>query len=715
MERLRGVVERITYANEETGYSVIKIKCKGYMDLVTVVGSMATVNVGSVITIKGFWSSNPKYGRQFDAKEWEEALPASIYGIEKYLGSGLIKGIGPVYAKKIVQLFGEQTLDIIEEAPDRIIEVPGIGKKRVEKIKKAWQDQKEIKNIMIFLQSNGVSTSFGSRIYKFYGDKSIEVVKENPYKLADDIYGIGFKTADGLAAKLGIEKDSFKRCRAGIFYTLSELSEEGHCYATYEQLVTKCVEILEVEEPKIVMSIDHLVIEKELIKEEPDVVYLPPFYFSEAGVAKRLKEIMFGGREKQVVDSEQVISLLEGKENMTYDDIQRNAIRQASKSKVMVLTGGPGTGKTTTTHGIITLFRESGMEVVLAAPTGRAAKRMSEATGMEAKTIHRLLECKPPEGYKKNEENPIEGDVLILDEASMIDIILMYNLLKAIPNHMILVIVGDIDQLPSVGAGNVLRDIIASGVVPTIKLERIFRQAMGSRIITNAHKINKGEKPDLRGGKDSNFFFMEQEDNEGVIHTIVNLCTKRLPTYYKVDPLRDIQVLTPMQRTETGAAHLNTVLQTALNKNTLCLKRGATEYRLHDKVMQVRNNYDKEVFNGDVGFITAIDTEEKTLKVNFDDREIEYEVLELDELVLAYATTIHKAQGSEYPIVIMPISFSHFVMLQRNLLYTGITRAKKVVVLVGNRNAVYVSVKNNNVKDRNTKLSERIQKMISEM
>lgn len=715
MERLRGVVERITYANEETGYSVIKIKCKGYMDLVTVVGSMATVNVGSVITIKGFWSSNSKYGRQFDAKEWEEALPASIYGIEKYLGSGLIKGIGPVYAKKIVQLFGEQTLDIIEEAPDRIIEVPGIGKKRVEKIKKAWQDQKEIKNIMIFLQSNGVSTSFGSRIYKFYGDKSIEVVKENPYKLADDIYGIGFKTADGLAAKLGIEKDSFKRCRAGIFYTLSELSEEGHCYATYEQLVTKCVEILEVEEPKIVMSIDHLVIEKELIKEEPDVVYLPPFYFSEAGVAKRLKEIMFGGREKQVVDSEQVISLLEGRENMTYDDIQRNAIRQASKSKVMVLTGGPGTGKTTTTHGIITLFRESGMEVVLAAPTGRAAKRMSEATGMEAKTIHRLLECKPPEGYKKNEENPIEGDVLILDEASMIDIILMYNLLKAIPNHMILVIVGDIDQLPSVGAGNVLRDIIASGVVPTIKLERIFRQAMGSRIITNAHKINKGEKPDLRGGKDSNFFFMEQEDNEGVIHTIVNLCTKRLPTYYKVDPLRDIQVLTPMQRTETGAAHLNTVLQTALNKNTLCLKRGTTEYRLHDKVMQVRNNYDKEVFNGDVGFITAIDTEEKTLKVNFDDREIEYEVLELDELVLAYATTIHKAQGSEYPIVIMPISFSHFVMLQRNLLYTGITRAKKVVVLVGNRNAVYVSVKNNNVKDRNTKLSERIQKMISEM
>ncbi|MEG2303674.1 MAG: ATP-dependent RecD-like DNA helicase [Cellulosilyticaceae bacterium] len=715
MERLRGVVERITYANEETGYSVIKIKCKGYMDLVTVVGSMATVNVGSVINIKGFWSSNPKYGKQFDVKEWEEALPASIYGIEKYLGSGLIKGIGPVYAKKIVQLFEEKTLDIIEEEPDRIIEVPGIGKKRVEMIKKAWQDQKEIKNIMIFLQSNGVSTSFGSRIYKFYGDKSIEVIQENPYKLADDIYGIGFKTADDVAAKLGIEKDSFKRCRAGLFYTLSQLSEEGHCYATYEQLVTKCVEILEVEEAKVVMSIEHLVIDKELIKEEPDVVYLPPFYFSEAGVAKRLKQIMFGGCEKKVADSEKVISLVESKENITYDDIQRNAIRQASKSKVMVLTGGPGTGKTTTTHGIITLFKESGMDVILAAPTGRAAKRMSEATGMEAKTIHRLLECKPPQGYQKNEENPIEGDVLIIDEASMIDIILMYNLLKAIPDHMILVIVGDIDQLPAVGAGNVLRDIIASGMIPTIKLERIFRQAMGSRIITNAHKINKGENPDLRGGKDSNFFFMEQEDNEGVINTIVNLCTKRLPTYYKVNPLRDIQVLTPMQRTETGAANLNTILQTALNKNTLCLKRGATEYRLHDKVMQIRNNYDKEVFNGDVGLISAVDIEERTLKVMFDDREIEYEALDLDELVLAYATTIHKAQGSEYPIVIMPISFSHYVMLQRNLIYTGITRAKKIVVLVGNRNAVYVSVKNNNVKDRNTRLSERIQKMISEM
>ena len=708
MENLRGVVERITYANEETGYSVIKIKSKGYLDLVTVVGNMATVNVGSVITIKGFWSSNPKYGRQFEAKEWEEALPASVYGIEKYLGSGLIKGIGPVYAKKIVNLFQENTLQVIDEEPDRMIEVPGIGKKRVEMIKKAWQDQKEIKNIMIFLQSYGVSTSFGSRIYKCYGNESIDIVKENPYKLADDIYGIGFKTADGIASKLGIEKDSFQRCRAGIFYTLSQLSEEGHCFATTEQLVTKCVEILEIEEPQIVMCMNHLVEEKEIIKEEPDSIYLPPFYFSENGVARRLRQILNAKTQRPVRKSDEVITILEKTEHIVYDEIQKAAIRQAESSKVMVLTGGPGTGKTTTTHGIIQLFKYSGMEILLAAPTGRAAKRMSEATGMEAKTIHRLLECKPPEGYKKNEDNPLEGDVLIIDEASMIDIVLMYNLLKAVPDHMILIIVGDTDQLPSVGAGNVLQDIISSSVVPTIKLERIFRQAMGSKIITNAHRINKGENPDLRGGSSSNFFFIEQEDNEGVIHTIVDLCTKRLPNYYKVNPIKDIQILTPMQRSETGAANLNVVLQSSLNKNTLHLKRGATEYRLYDKVMQVRNNYDKEVFNGDVGFISAIDTEERTLKVLFDDREVEYEALELDELVLAYATTIHKAQGSEYPIVILPITFSHYVMLQRNLIYTGITRAKKVVVLVGNRNAIYMAVKNNDVKNRNTRLAERL-------
>jgi exodeoxyribonuclease V alpha subunit len=465
---------------------------------------------------------------------------------------------------------------------------------------------------------------------------------------------------------------------------------------------------LEIEETNIILTLSHLALEKEIIKEQPDIIYLPPFFYSESGVARRLNKIMRASGNNEVGNAEEIIKKIEKVEKIKYDEIQKKAIHQASISKVMVLTGGPGTGKTTVTHGIITLFKKSGLDVLLAAPTGRAAKRMNEATGLESKTIHRLLECKPPEGYKKNEENTLEGDVLIIDEASMIDIILMYNLLKAVPDHMIVIIVGDIDQLPSVGAGNVLRDIIASEVIPTIKLEKIFRQALGSKIITNAHKINKGQYPDLTSGKKGNFFFIEEDDNERMIHTIVSLCSKRLPEYYKVNPTKDIQVLTPMQRTETGASNLNKVMQDALNKNTLSLRRGATEYRLHDKVMQIRNNYDKEVFNGDIGFISSINVEEKALIVTFDGRAVEYEILELDELVLAYATTIHKAQGSEYPIVVIPISFSHYVMLQRNLLYTGITRAKKIFVLVGKKEAIYVAVNNNNVKDRNTQLSERI-------
>ncbi len=712
METLRGVVERITYANEDTGYSVIKIRAKGFIELITVTGNMACVNIGSVITIKGIWINNPRYGRQFDAKEWEESLPASIYGIEKYLGSGLIKGIGPIYAKKIVNHFMKDTLNIIEEEPNRIIEVPGIGKKRVEMIKRAWQDQKEIKNIMIFLQNYGISTSFGGRIYRVYGNESIDILMENPYRLAEDVYGIGFKTADSLASKMGIDKESFQRCRSGIFYTLSQLSEEGHCYASAEQLIAKCVEILEIEEAKIIMTIDHLILEKELIKEAPDKIYLPPFYHSECGIVRRLRQIIQSSTRKKVSNSQIFLEEIENKGHIIYDEVQKEAIRKAEASKVMVLTGGPGTGKTTTIHGIIGLFRHSGMDVILAAPTGRAAKRLSEATGMQAKTIHRLLEYKPPEGYKKNEDNPLDGDVLILDEASMIDIILMYHLLKAVADHMIIVIVGDIDQLPSVGPGNVLQDFIASEVIPTIKLQRIFRQAMGSKIITNAHKINSGENPDLSGGSTSNFFFISEEESNKVIDTIVNLCTKRLPSYYNVNPIKDIQVLTPMRRTETGAANLNTVLQSALNKNKLSLKRGAIEYKLYDKVMQVRNNYDKEVFNGDVGYISIINIEDQTLSVTFDDREVEYELLELDELVLAYATTIHKAQGSEYPIVIIPITFSHYVMLQRNLLYTGITRAKQVVVLVGNKDAIYTAVQNNIVKDRNTFLAQRLKAVI---
>ncbi|MCM1231258.1 MAG: ATP-dependent RecD-like DNA helicase [Ruminococcus flavefaciens] len=706
MEHLRCVVERITYRNEENGYTVIKCKAKNYSDLVTVVGAMPDVHVGSVLSLEGFWKMDSRYGRQFSAEKWEETLPATVYGIEKYLGSGLIKGVGPKFAKRIVQKFGKDTLDVIEEQPDLLIEVEGIGQVRVERIKNSWQEQKEIKNIMLFLQSHEVSTSHATKIFKTYGSASIDVVTENPYRLADDIWGIGFKTADTIAEKLGIEKDRFMRLRSGILYTLNKLSESGHCFAEREQLIDTAVKLLEVESPELEITLDEMLRTADVIRDE-DAIYLPPFYFSESGCAKRLLNLL-GTKREMREDADLVMEKVCRQTRLSYDEVQLQAIRTAYVSKVMVLTGGPGTGKTTTTLGIISAYQESGAQVILAAPTGRAAKRLSEAAGMEAKTIHRLLEYKPPEGYQRREENPLKGDVLILDECSMIDIMLMYNLLKAIPEHMTLIMVGDTDQLPSVGAGNVLKDVIDSGCVPVVRLTRIFRQAQGSRIIMNAHRINKGEPIDMRGGKDSDFFFASEETNEGIIERLVKYCTVNLPKYYHVDALRDIQVLTPMQRGAVGAANLNQILQEAMNPEGPALRRGGTCYRVRDKVMQIRNDYEKEVFNGDIGTVKKADLEERELTVDFDGREVIYDVTELDELVLAYATTIHKAQGSEYPIVVMPFSMSHFVMLQRNLLYTGVTRAKKVLVLIGEKKAVYYAIKNEKTTERNTKLAGRI-------
>ena len=700
------MVERITYRNEENGYSVIKCKAKNYSDLVTVVGAMPDVHVGSVLSLEGVWKVDSKYGRQFLAERWEETLPATVYGIEKYLGSGLVKGVGPKFAKRIVQKFGKDTLDIIEEQPDLLIQVEGIGKVRVERIKSSWQEQKEIKNIMLFLQGHEVSTSHATKIFKTYGSESISVVKENPYKLADDIWGIGFKTADTIAGKLGIEKDRFIRLRSGILYTLNKLSESGHCFAVREQLIDTAVKLLEVEEPELEITLDEMLRTEDVIR-DGEAIYLPPFYFSEVGCAKRLGKLMEAQR-KTVVDRETVIGRMKAQSEIAYDEIQLEAIGMAVSSKVMALTGGPGTGKTTTTLGIISAYQKAGCKVLLAAPTGRASKRMSEATGMEAKTIHRLLEYKPPEGYQRKEENPLEGDVLILDECSMIDILLMYNLLKAIPEHMTLILVGDTDQLPSVGAGNVLKDIIDSGCIPVVRLKRIFRQAQGSRIIMNAHRINQGEPIDMRGGRESDFFFAGEETNEGIVERLVKYCTVNLPRYYHVDALRDIQVLTPMQRGVAGAANLNQVLQEAMNPEGPSLRRGGTCYRIRDKVMQIRNDYDKEVFNGDIGAIVKVDLEERELTVDFDGRDVVYDVTELDELALAYATTIHKAQGSEYPIVVMPFSMSHFVMLQRNLLYTGVTRAKKILVLIGEKKAVSYAIRNEKTAERNTKLAERL-------
>ena len=711
MEHLRCVVERITYQNADNGYTVLKCAVKNYSDLVTVVGTMPDTHVGSVLSLEGMWKMDAKYGRQFLVEKFEETLPATVYGIEKYLGSGLVKGVGPKFAKRIVEKFGKDTLDVIEETPDELLKVSGIGKVRVDRIKTSWQEQKEIKNIMFFLQSHEVSTSHATKIFKTYGSESIAIVKENPYRLADDIWGIGFKTADSIAQKMGIDKGKFVRLRSGIFYTLNKLAEAGHCYTTREQLTGSAKELLEVEEPELEITLDEMIRTNDVIRDEAEdreAIYLPPYYFSESGCAKRLLRLMSCGKKKSE-DTEEILKKVAASSEITYDEIQWQAVKTAVSSKVMVLTGGPGTGKTTTTLGIISAYKQAGCQIILAAPTGRAAKRMSEATGMEAKTIHRLLEYKPPEGYQKNEEHPLEGDVLILDECSMIDIMLMYNLLKALPQQMSLILVGDIDQLPSVGAGNVLRDIIDSGCVPVVRLTRIFRQAQGSRIIMNAHRINRGECIDMRGGKDADFFFATKESNQEVVDTIVQYCKTNLPRYYHVDPLQDIQVLTPMQRGECGAVNLNQVLQEAMNPSKIFLRRGGTQYRLKDKVMQIRNDYDKEVFNGDIGTITKVDVEERELTVLFDEREVVYDVTELDELALAYAVTIHKSQGSEYPIVVMPFTMSHFVMLQRNLLYTGVTRAKKILVLVGEKKAVYYAIKNETTTGRNTCLARRLQ------
>ena len=735
MDHLRCVVERITYQNPETGYSVIRCRARGYSDLVTVVGLMPETHVGAVLSLEGAWKVDPKYGRQFTAEKFEETLPATVFGIEKYLGSGLIKGIGPKFAKKIVQQFGKDTLDIIEENPDSLIEVPGIGRLRVERIKESWAEQKEIKNIMLFLQSHDVSTAHATKIYKTYGNQSIEIVKENPYRLADDIWGIGFRTADIIAGKMGFGEERFARLRSGIMYALNQLADEGHCYGTREQVLTAAGELLKVDEALLVMTLDEMMRQRDVIVEKAKVpvdetaddvshgpvdemaetqmeeaIYLQPFFFSEMGTAKRLDAVLHGMRSFRI-QPEGLLERIGKKTGMQYDDIQQQAILAAVRNKVLVLTGGPGTGKTTTTLGIIAAYREAGARIILAAPTGRAAKRLSETTGMEAKTIHRLLEVKPPNGYQRNEENPLEGDVLIVDECSMIDIVLMYNLLKAVPDDMTLILVGDVDQLPSVGAGNVLSDIIASGCIPVVKLERVFRQAQGSRIIMNAHRINKGQAIDIRGGRNADFFFAAQETPEEAADLIVKYVAENLPRYYHADPIRDIQVLTPMQRGLVGAVNLNQRLQDTLNRTRIFLRRGGTEYRIHDKVMQIRNDYNKEVYNGDIGFISSVDMDERELTVNFEGRDVTYDATELDELVLAYACTIHKSQGSEYPIVVMPFMMTHYIMLHRNLLYTGVTRAKKILVLVGEKKAVSMAINNNKAVGRNTRLKERIRKI----
>ncbi|MDW7671555.1 MAG: ATP-dependent RecD-like DNA helicase [Bacillota bacterium] len=712
METVKVLVERITYQNPDNGYSVLKVKMHGQRDLATLVGTLGMVNVGAVLEAKGEWKQDGRYGRQFEVFEYNETMPATLHGLEKYLGSGMIKGIGPVNARRIVQYFKEDTMEILEKYPERLKEITGIGSKRATMIRDAWDEQKEVKNVMLFLQSHGVSTTYAVKIYRTYREASIRQVTENPYRLAEDIWGIGFKTADKIASDLGFTQEHPARIASGLLYVLNELSGEGHCFATRQQLIVSASKTLEVDKTILDTGLDQLVKENKLVSTEEDQLYLPVFYHSEEGAARNIVRLIETDTPYNGIDEKTILKHLP--RHIQYDTIQIRALKTAIAAKCMVLTGGPGTGKTTITLAIIAAFESLGAKVQLCAPTGRAAKKLSETTRREAKTIHRMLEYKPGEGFKKNGEHPLNCDVLIVDEASMLDIVLMHHLVKALKQESVMILVGDVDQLPSVGPGNVLKDIIQSNIVDVVKLERIFRQAKGSMIITNAHRINQGLFPRLTGNAKRDFFYVEEDEPDKIPRIIIELCQKRLPAYYRIDPVQDIQVLCPMQRGSTGTLQLNQLLQESLNPQAKTIQYGHTVYRLHDKVMQIRNNYDKNVFNGDIGRISGIDEVNRVVYINFEGHTVEYQLTEMDEVVLAYAMTVHKSQGSEYPVVIAPLTTQHFMMLQRNLLYTCVTRAKKAFVLIGSKKAIAMAVKNNRVTERNTRLSERLQVYLKE-
>ncbi|MEE4351977.1 MAG: ATP-dependent RecD-like DNA helicase [Desulfatiglans sp.] len=718
---LQGQIERVTYTNQENGFTIARVKVYGQQKLVTVVGHIMSPTPGEILRMKGEWTQHPTYGEQFKIINYTTSLPASVYGIQKYLASGLVKGIGPVMAKRIVKEFDTQTLDVIENNIEKLTEVEGIGQKRIDMIKKAWEDQKEIREVMIFLQSNGVSPVYATKIFRQYGNRAIEVVMENPYRLATDIFGIGFVTADNIAQKLGFSKDSPLRAEAGIVYVLHQLADEGHVYYPYEPLVAKCQEILDLNRDMITSSFgaiaadNRIVIEDlndsfEEFKENRKAVYLAKFHLCETSIAERLKLLAQAPKSIRSIDSHKAIEWVQGRLDITLAANQIEAIRSAAENKLLIITGGPGTGKTTIIHAILKIFAELGIEILLAAPTGRAAKRMGEATGRQAKTIHRMLEYSfKSGGFKKNEDQPLPCDLLIVDEASMIDTILMHHLLKAVPPQATLILVGDVNQLPSVGAGNILEDIIASGIAPVARLHDIFRQARESRIIVNAHKINKGIMPSLSSSSTKDdFYFIEQENPDEALKIILELVKNRVPHRFGFDPFEEIQVITPMHRGTVGAENLNVELQKELNPHEGGITTGNRNFRVRDKVMQIKNNYDKEVFNGDIGRVTRIEPENRDIAIAFDGREVIYDYSELDEIVLAYAVSVHKSQGSEYPVVIMPILMQHYILLQRNLVYTAVTRGRKLVILVGTKKALAVGIKNDKTQKRFTYLRHRL-------
>jgi exodeoxyribonuclease V alpha subunit len=710
-EALAGLVERVTFHNPDSGFCVLRVKARGPRDLITVVGHAPTISAGEFVQATGTWINDRTHGPQFKASFLRAAPPTTVEGIEKYLGSGMIRGIGPVYGKRLVRAFGEAVFDVIEAQPERLKDVDGIGPKRAERIVAGWADQKVIREIMIFLHAHGVSTARSVRIFKTYGADAIQVLSENPYRLARDVRGIGFKTADTIAARLGIEKTAMIRARAGIGYALSEAMNDGHCGLPLDELVPMAEQLLEIPASIVEEALGLELEVGDVIADEVDgrrCIFLAGLHRSERAIAARLATLQEGAIPWPHMDPARAIPWVEAKAGVTLAESQRAALRLALNSKVLVITGGPGVGKTTLINAILKVLAAKGVEIALAAPTGRAAKRLSESTGREAKTIHRLLEVDPRTGsFKRNEERPLACDLLVIDETSMVDVPLMHALLRAVPDDAALILVGDVDQLPSVGPGQVLADVIDSGAVPVVRLTEVFRQAAESRIIANAHRINAGRMPDWARDPESDFHFVSCRDPENGVAKIVEIVKDRIPARFGLDPIRDIQVLCPMNRGGLGARSLNLELQRVLNlPDENAVQRFGWTFGVGDKVMQVENDYDKEVYNGDLGFARAIDAEAGEVMVEFDGRQVAYGFGELDELVLAYATTIHKAQGSEYPAVVIPLTTQHYPMLRRNLLYTGVTRGRRLVVVVGQRRAVGIAIRGGQSLRRWSKLRE---------
>lgn len=716
MDTICGYIERITFQNGENGYTVAQLKEPKKRDLTCIVGIMPALQPGETVRCEGEWKQNLIYGRQFEVKECRTEAPADIEGIKKYLGSGLIKGIGPIYATRIVQKFGVETLNIIDASPELLRQIEGLGQKRIDKIKSCWNDQKSIREVMIFLQKYGVSPTYAQKIFKSYGPNSIKKVSETPFCLARDIFGIGFRTADIIAQKMGIAVDSPQRIDAGVEYVLNELAGDGHVCFPVDEFVVEAEKVLEVNQDFIMDRLKHLKEDGRI--ELFDLVYdgaLRQFiwnkmlFLAETGIARELRRLKEADCRLRAIDIPKALAWVQEKLAIQLAPNQAQAVSTALTEKVQVITGGPGTGKSTITNAILTITDKLTTQICLAAPTGRAAKRMTEITGRKAVTIHSLLEFDFKKmGFKRNRDNPLECDLLIVDEASMIDTLLMYSLLKAVPNHARVVLVGDINQLPSVGPGNVLKDIIASNIVPVTMLNEIFRQAAGSRIITNAHKINHGNFPDISNQTGSDFFFMESLEPEDVLKNILGLVGERLPKKYGFNPLNDIQVLAPMKKGVIGTENLNQVMQQLLNPKDNPIFRGGRKFLIGDKVMQLRNDYKREVYNGDIGRIVKINAMEQQVVVLIDDREVIYEYADLDELVLAYAVSVHKYQGSECPCIVMPVHTTHFKLLHRNLLYTGVTRGKKLVVLVGTKKALFIAIKNDEVRRRYTGLQQAL-------